>query len=123
MPPYVRLYEIDSQGRVTKSDGMATGAAADPAPADKRIHWTRRLKQKLMPLFGQVLDPQIGYPLRPPFSGVSTQAVGPGAVERRCIRQFISAVAWLILPPGLRNVVSANPGSLIIAINSVAIMS
>lgn len=60
VPPYVRLYEIDSRGRVAKPDDVATGAAAYP-PSDKRIHWTRRLKQRLMPLFGQVPDPRIGY--------------------------------------------------------------
>lgn len=66
VPPYVRLYEIDSRGRVAKLEDVATGAAANRPSADKarsgkRIHWTRRLKQRLMPLFGQVLDPRIGY--------------------------------------------------------------
>src|SRR6202023_1748690 len=56
VPPHVRLYEIDSRGRLAKPDGAATGAVAnrfpaDKVPPDKRIHWTRRLKQRLMPLF------------------------------------------------------------------------
>ncbi|VVE44720.1 hypothetical protein PTE30175_04241 [Pandoraea terrae] len=62
VPGYVRLYEIDSQGRlVTTRDDSATQGAATPAA--KRIHWTRRVKQKLMRVFGQVLDHRITFAL------------------------------------------------------------
>lgn len=59
VPPYVRLYEIGTSGQ-TSQPGSETSA---PGPAQKRIHWTRRLKQSLMPLFGQVPDPRIGFAL------------------------------------------------------------
>ncbi|MEH2561403.1 glycosyltransferase [Bradyrhizobium sp. AZCC 2289] len=62
VPPYIRLYEINSFGRVAKSSGETDRADTQRASSKKRIHWTRRVKQKLMRLFGQVLDPRIGFP-------------------------------------------------------------
>lgn len=61
VPPHVRLYEIDSRGRVEGSKGGAAGVVTQRVPSGKGIHWTRRLKQKLKPLFGQMLDPRIGF--------------------------------------------------------------
>jgi glycosyltransferase involved in cell wall biosynthesis len=62
VPPYIRLYEIRSFGGVVKSSGETDRAGIVLGSANKRIHWSRRLKQKLMHLFGQVLDPRIGFP-------------------------------------------------------------
>jgi glycosyltransferase involved in cell wall biosynthesis len=62
VPPYIRLYEINSLGRVFKPNVETNRADAQRASPKKRIHWTRRVKQKLMRLFGQVLDPRIGFP-------------------------------------------------------------
>ncbi len=58
IPAYVRLYEIDRSGRLVKTDCSATPTANGAA---KRIHWTRRLRQRLMRLFGQALDHRLAF--------------------------------------------------------------
>ena len=55
VPPYVRLYELDAGGRCVQTQPSSASAAASQ-PAAKRIHWTRRLRQQIMRLFGQIID-------------------------------------------------------------------
>lgn len=63
VPPYVRLYEIDWSGRLLNPGGVQSYQAPASAPTQKRIHWSRRVKQELIPLFGQVPDPRLGFAL------------------------------------------------------------
>ena len=63
VPPYVRLFEINALGKVAEPNSGTDLAGVELVSLKKRIHWTRRVKQKLMRLIGQVLDPRIGFPL------------------------------------------------------------
>lgn len=58
VPPYVRLYELDSSGRRMQRQ-TPSATAASSRPAAKRIHWTRRLRQQIMRLSGQLIDHRV----------------------------------------------------------------
>lgn len=61
VPSHVRLFELDAVGKTVASD-LALAGAESKGSAEGRIHWARRLKQRLMPLFGQLLDNRIWFP-------------------------------------------------------------
>lgn len=75
VPKHVRLYEIDARGRVAQSR-KAAPQAAQPTATAKRIHWTRRVRQQLMRLFGQVLDHRIAFAF-----ALRSSALDPKVVE------------------------------------------
>ena len=62
VPPYVRLYELDASGRSAQTQSASIPAVANQ-PAVKRIHWTRRLRQQIMRLFGQLIDHRLLFAL------------------------------------------------------------
>ncbi|HVW52325.1 MAG TPA: glycosyltransferase [Trinickia sp.] len=55
VPSYVRLYELDASGRCIGTQTPGESAVVTQ-PAAKRIHWTRRVRQQIMRLFGQLID-------------------------------------------------------------------
>jgi glycosyltransferase involved in cell wall biosynthesis len=61
VPSHVRLYELDAFGRLVSSDRELAGTRSKEC-AERRIHWLRRLKQRLVPMFGQLLDNRIWFP-------------------------------------------------------------
>lgn len=61
VPDYIRLFEINWRGQLVQTPREAASAGPTAGNAPKRIHWTRRVRQKLSRLFGQVLDHRVGF--------------------------------------------------------------